>query len=70
MRYRVVYRDQDGSECRSRTMSKKSAIAEARAVADRCWPARVIRDGDGVELGRYTRHDTHGVQYQPNPAVP
>jgi hypothetical protein len=51
-------------------MSKESAIAAARAVADRCWPARIIRDGDGVELGRYTRHDTHGLQYQPNPAIP
>lgn len=69
MRYRVVYRDPDGSECRSRTMSKEAAIAEARAAADRCWPARIIRDADGVELGRYTRHDTRGVQYQPNPAA-
>jgi len=51
-------------------MSKESAIAAARAVADRCWPARIIRDGDGVELGRYTRHDTRGLQYQPNPAIP
>jgi len=69
MRYRVVYTGQDGSECRSRTMSKQSAIVAARVLADR-WPARIIRDGDGVELGRYTRHDTHGLQYRPNPAVP
>jgi len=51
-------------------MGKKSAIVAARAVADRWWPARIIRDGDGVELGRYTRHRTQGLQWTRLPQGP